>query len=140
MLQYITSCLYPLSLIHLLLKFSIIPFISSLSFTNILFSFSFGSLSISDTYTRLTLWYVIWRSSFSLFLTVCCSLSDTGFFGSLFYLIHFCYFSVPLLVFFIIHIHCVFIHSLFVIFYLIVHSKPNKFLYLINSSNSSFKL
>jgi len=45
---------------------SIIPFTSPLSFTNLLFSFSFDSLFLSDICSSLTLCHIMWRSSFSL--------------------------------------------------------------------------
>ena len=118
---------------------SIIPFICSLSFKNVLYSLSFASLSLSDTYSSLILCYVIWISSFSLLLTVCFSPSALGCF-SLFHLNHYCYILVPILVFFFIHIHFVPIHSFCVIFCIIQRSKSNIFLYLIKSINRYFRL
>jgi hypothetical protein len=53
-----------------------IPFISSLSFINLQFSFSFGSISLLYVCSSLTLCHIMWRSSLSLLPTACYSPSS----------------------------------------------------------------
>jgi hypothetical protein len=100
-----------------------------------MFSMSFGSLSLSETCTSLIFWYVILRSSFSLFLCPAVLLIPAVCY-SLFYPNQCCQFLVPLLVFFIIHIHFATIRSFCVILCIIPSSTTNIVLYLIDSSDS----
>ena len=112
---------------------SITPFISSWSFINLLFVFNLGSLSLSDICRSLTVCHIIWRSSFSLFLTVCCSPLALGclLICALSQSV-FSFFFVSLLVFYTIYISSVAIHFVCVIFCGFSYFKSNIFSYLVN--------
>ena len=75
-LQHISSCLYLLCPFHFLIVLQFYLFLPEA--LSVCCFYSFGSGFLSDICSSLTLCHIIWRSSFSLFLIVCCSSSALG--------------------------------------------------------------